>query len=339
VASSSARVPAIDSDGNAGAGEFLKGVAMRNISLALSLLGATLVISLPGAPAQALALRTWVSGTGVDAAGCTRAAPCATLSFAITQTDAGGEIDVVDSGQFGALTIQKAISIVNEGATAGVGASAIVVEAGASDVVTLRGLDFLATPEGILFTSGAALHVENCRIFGSFDGIDFEPAGASRLFVSDTIVKDNSELGIRIRPTGAGTADVVLERVQATNNGVGGIVATAAASSGSGTVVNVAVRDSVASGNGGAGILAKSQVGGPNVIMTLDHVAATSNGIGIEADGSDIGAGGIALSNTQVSGNGTGLMSANGGVPVSFGNNYVIGNGTDGAPTTTVAPK
>jgi hypothetical protein len=52
-----------------------------------------------------------------------------------------------------------------------------------------------------------------------------------------------------------------------------------------------------------------------------------------------MGAGGIALSNTQVSGNGTGLMSVNGGVLASFQNNYVIGNGTDGAPTTTVTPK
>jgi hypothetical protein len=103
-------------------------------------------------------------------------------------------------------------------------------------------------------------------------------------------------------------------------------------------VINVAVRDSVASGNSGVGILAKSQVGGPNVVMTLDHVAATSNGVGIEADGSDMGAGGVALSNTQVSGNGTGLLSVNGGVLVSFGNNYVIGNGTDGAPTTILSP-
>jgi hypothetical protein len=104
-------------------------------------------------------------------------------------------------------------------------------------------------------------------------------------------------------------------------------------------VCGIPRRASVASGNSGVGILAKPQVGGPNVVMTLDHVAATSNGIGIEADGSDMGAGGIALSNTQVSGNVTGLLSMNGGVLASFQNNYVIGNGTDGASTTTVAPK
>jgi hypothetical protein len=314
---------------------------MRNISLALSLLGATLVISLPGAPAYAL-FRTWVSGVGNDSNPCTRTAPCATLTRAVSQTDVGGEVDVLDPGDIFSATINQAITIDGLGAV-GVSLGTIAVNAGASDVVTLRGLEINSNGvfNAIKFNTGAALHVENCRIFNGVVGIDFEPSGTSQLFVSDTIVRDNTAgtaQGIRIRPTGAGTADVVLERVQVTNNGAG-IVATAGGSSGSGTVVNVAVRDSVASGNRSIGVLAKSQVGGPNVVMTLDHVAATSNGVGIEADGSDMGAGGIALSNTQVSGNGTGLMSMNGGVLASFQNNYVIGNGTDGAPTTTVAPK
>jgi len=314
---------------------------MRTISLLSSLLGATLTISLSGTPAQAANSRSWISGVGSDSNPCTRTAPCATIGRALTQTSAGGEIIVLDSGEFGGAIITQAVTIVNQGAVADF-AAGFGVSAGASDVVTLHGIHIIGFNVGgpaIRFTSGAALHVENCRIENLTDGIDFEPTGASQLFASDTIVSDNTGQGIRIRPTGTGTASVVLERLQATNNGLGGIVATAGGSGGKGTVVNIAVRDSVASGNAGVGILARSQVGGPNVVMTLDHVAATSNGTGIEADGSDMGAGGIALSNTQVSGNGTGLMSVNGGVLASFQNNYVIGNGTDGAPTTTVAPK
>jgi hypothetical protein len=320
---------------------------MRNISLALSLLGAILIHVLPGTPAQAQATRTWVSGVGDDANPCSRTAPCKTFAGAISKTAVGGEINVLDPGGFGAVTITKAISIINEGEIAGVlvsGTNGIVVQAGASDVVTLRGLniDGLNTGlAGIRFTSGGALHVENCRIYQFEVGINFEPSGASQLSVSNTIVRDNTTVtaeGIRIRPTGTGTADVILEHVQAINNS-SGIVATAGGSGGAGTVVNIAVHDSVASGNSNVGIFARSQVGGPNVIMTLDHVAATSNGTGVQADGSDMGAGGIAFSNTQVSGNGQGLLSTLGGVLASFGNNYVIGNGTDGAPTTTVAPK
>jgi hypothetical protein len=299
-----------------------------------------LVISLPGTPAQAQMTPTWVSGVGSDSNPCSRTAPCLTLQHALSQTINGGEIDIIDSGIFGEMSITQSVTVNNEGAVATVGG--VVIPASAPGVVvTLRGLNFILRSPAISLEAAAELHVENCRIYGSDVGIDVEASGASKLFVSDTIVRDHTfepAQGIRIRPTGAGTADVVLERVQVTNNG-NGIVATAAASSGSGTVVNIAVRDSVASGNAGVGIFAKSQVGGPNVIMTLDHVAATSNGIGIEADGSDMGAGGIALSNTQVSGNGTGLVAVNGGVLVSFGNNYVIGNGTDGAPTTTLAPQ
>jgi hypothetical protein len=301
-----------------------------------------LVTLLASTPAQALLLDAWVSAVGSDSNPCSRTAPCATLSFALSQTLDGGIITVLDSGRDtdSGVNITKPITII-AGAEYRIEdvAVGIKVAAGVLDVVTLRGLHItFGAGSGILFTSGAALRVENCLIDGYGNGIDFEPTGASQLFVSDTIVKDNAAQGIRIRPTGAGTASVVLERVQVLDNDAG-IVATAGGSSGAGTVVNIAVRDSVASSNVLAGILAKSQVGGPNVVMTLDRVAATSNGVGIEADGSDMGAGGIALSNTQVSGNGTGLMSVNGGVLASFGNNYVIGNGTDGAPTTTVAPK
>lgn len=312
---------------------------MRYTSLAASLLGAMLVISLPGTPAQALNSISWISGVGSDFNPRSRTAPCQTLAFALTQTAGGGEIIVLDSDTFSGSTISQAVTIVNQSGVA-VAVDAIVVQAGASDVVTLRGLDIGGVPSGevgINFISGAALHVENCRISHNTAGIVFEPSGTSQLFMSDTVVSDSGGEGILIRPNGAGIANVVLERVQAVNNAFG-IVASASGSGGAGTVVNIAVRDSVASGNGSAGIQARSQVGGPNVIMTLDHVAATSNGNGIEADGSNMGAGGIALSNTQVSGNGQGLLSVNSGVLLSFQNNYVIGNGTDGTPTATRAP-
>ena len=62
-------------------------------------------------PAAAQATRTWVSGVGDDANPCTRAAPCQTFAGAISKTAAGGEIDCLDPGGFGAVTITKAITI------------------------------------------------------------------------------------------------------------------------------------------------------------------------------------------------------------------------------------
>jgi hypothetical protein len=81
---------------------------------------------------------------GTDSGACTRAAPCRTFALALTQTAAGGEIDVLDPAGYGAVTINKSISIVNDGVgVAAIGASsgnAITITAGASDSVHLRGL-------------------------------------------------------------------------------------------------------------------------------------------------------------------------------------------------------
>src|ERR1700759_1268114 len=122
---------------------------------------------LASAPAHAQPTRTWVSGVGDDVTPCSRTAPCKTFAGAISKTAPGGEIDALDPGGFGAVTITKAITIDGHAAFGGVlgaGAHGVVVSAGASDVVTLRGLTFtgLGTGlSGISFTSGQALHVED----------------------------------------------------------------------------------------------------------------------------------------------------------------------------------
>src|SRR6201990_1323334 len=93
---------------------------MRRIALFAIVLGFIAPI-LASAPAHAQATRTWVSGVGDDANPCSRTAPCKTFAGAISKTAASGEIDVLDPGGFGALTITKAITIANDGVgTAGV---------------------------------------------------------------------------------------------------------------------------------------------------------------------------------------------------------------------------
>src|SRR5580698_1587724 len=84
---------------------------MRKIALAFAILGTTLVSTLWTAPAQAQASRTWVSGVGDDANPCSRTAPCKTFAGAISKTLAGGEIDCLDPGGFGGITITKAITL------------------------------------------------------------------------------------------------------------------------------------------------------------------------------------------------------------------------------------
>src|SRR5215471_7603026 len=102
--------------------------------------------------AQAQAPRTWVSGVGDDANPCSRTAPCKTFAGAISKTANNGEIDVLDPGGFGAVTITKSITIDGRPVEAGVlvsGTNGIVVAATASDKVILRGLDFNGSGTGI----------------------------------------------------------------------------------------------------------------------------------------------------------------------------------------------
>src|ERR1700745_3965303 len=93
---------------------------LKSLIVSLTVVGAMAMPLLYSAPAQAQATRTWVSGVGDDANPCSRTAPCKTFAGAISKTANGGEIDVLDPGGFGALTITKSITINATGVTAGV---------------------------------------------------------------------------------------------------------------------------------------------------------------------------------------------------------------------------
>src|SRR3954451_22076731 len=79
------------------------------------------ILAALGTPlAHAQATRTWVSGVGDDANPCSRTAPCKTFAGAISKTAPAGEINVLDPGGFGGVTITKSITISSEGFEAGV---------------------------------------------------------------------------------------------------------------------------------------------------------------------------------------------------------------------------
>ncbi len=157
---------------------------MAKITSLPTIAGALLALGLSAAPAEAQANRTWVSGKGTDSGTCTLAAPCRTFAFALTQTNASGEIDVLDPAGYGPVTIAKAISILNDGVgVAGIQAGSgngVTINAGASDSVHLRGLTIEGAgrgTNGILFNTGGNLAIENCviRNFANI-GINIVPA-------------------------------------------------------------------------------------------------------------------------------------------------------------------
>jgi hypothetical protein len=125
---------------------------------------------LASAPANSQATRTWVSGVGDDVNPCSRTAPCKTFAGAISKTAAAGEINCIDPGGFGAVTVTKSLTISCEAGTAGVlvsGTNGIIFSGAATDYLFLKGLDiegFGTGINGILFNSGGFLHVEDCVI-------------------------------------------------------------------------------------------------------------------------------------------------------------------------------
>src|SRR5438874_6763299 len=110
-------------------------------------------LALPVAPASAQTTRTWVSGVGDDANPCSRTAPCKTFAGAISKTAAFGEINVLDPGGFGAVTITKSITLRADHVEAGVlvaGTNGIIVNVpNAADRVTLEGLDIEGLGTGL----------------------------------------------------------------------------------------------------------------------------------------------------------------------------------------------
>src|SRR5665213_3574328 len=169
--------------------------------------------------APAYAQRVYVASQGSDANNCSLQLPCRSLQHALTISDAGGEIAILNTGGYNGgttVTIDKAISIVNQGGyEAGIsflsGVPGIVINAGPNDAVSLRGLTIEGAgvgTTGIQFNSGASLAVENCVIrHMDFYGIGFYSTTAtSTLTVSNSLVADNRINGIDFDPNGSATA-------------------------------------------------------------------------------------------------------------------------------------
>jgi hypothetical protein len=195
---------------------------MRKILVAVAF--AALALSLPAAPAQAQATRTWVSGVGDDANPCSRTAPCKTWAGAISKTAPGGEIDALDPGGFGAVTITKSITFDGGGGQVAsvlvAGVNGIIVAPATNDVVILRNLrlDGLlgngsnsanAGTNAIRVTGGRQVVIENVNVFGfSQNCIDIEPTANLLVVISNSSVTNCGAAGVLVAPGGGAGVSV-----------------------------------------------------------------------------------------------------------------------------------
>jgi hypothetical protein len=280
----------------------------------------SLALLAAAAESQAAA-RVFVSVNGSDSNTCSNVAtPCRTFDAAVTQVDDGGEVIVLTSGSYGGVVIGKSVKI---NAPVGIVAfTAATIEVSGNNVtVSLRGLTIKAltpgTGNGILFTNGDNLHVENCVIDGWEFGI--EDNGGAHITVLDTIIRNIGGFGSAIHINNS-LSVAVADHVRAIDdhNGFG-------VSAGKMTVSN-----SVAAGDGNLACFAE----GATAEINIEKSVLANNLVGLEVVSSGRGR----ISNSMVDDNTTGLFNSGGTALESFGNNAVRGNNTDTSGTiTTVA--
>jgi hypothetical protein len=328
------------------------------IAGALSPLAIALSVLLHATAADAQSPRTWVSGAGLDSNPCTRAAPCATFATAYANTAAGGEIDVLDGGDFGPLLIQHALTIANDGTGAAVIAPTalntpgIRIAAGSADVVALRGLDLDGSNSqnsvpgavtGVLVMDGSLL-VDHCTIhdFRGNPGIAFWPGQAASLWVKNTLfvndgASNSASLSIVGPSLGSGKMTAHVERVQFFNS-VGNAIRVD--NTPTITPVDIELRDVTVDGSsGGSGIaVVSAPSGGTATSIIADDVTSSHNaGYGLRAVGATAS---IFLSRSTITSNGVGVGASSGGAIFSYGDNWFAGNtGGDGVTPTPIGLK
>ena len=280
--------------------------------------------------AQAHASRTWVSGVGDDVNPCSRTAPCKTWAGAISKTAACGEIDALDPGGFGAVTITKSITLDGTGTFASILASlvnGIVINAASTDVITIRGISingFCNGINGINILQAKTVNVEDCVIFrfNTGNGITVNETNDLALNVRNTVIRDNTLDGINVTSS-VGTVKATLDNVRLSGN-ANGIHARQSS--------RVIANNCNFSNNTTNGVFADATAAFAT-IRVWNSIISLNGGNGVRAGNAGGGTSGVELGQNQINHNtSNGVLVGSGGVVETFTNNSIRGNGTDGCP-------
>jgi hypothetical protein len=291
-----------------------------------SLAAGIIALLVASSPALAASSRTFVSGVGTDTGSCPLAAPCRTFAYTLTQTAPSGEIIVLSSAGYGAVTINQAVSIINTSNFAGVtvaSGNGITINAGANDSVTLRGLtvDGGGTgSNGIVFNSGGKLTIDQCNVLNfvglgtTGNGIIIQPtSGNQKIVITNTTASNNQYVGVYyFPPSGTANTGNVIDRVSANNNGYG-IAINNTNSSGTATA---SISNSIASFNFAYGFYFG------NVTASLDASYASGND-----DGVYLLSGTLALGRSVLMNNSAYGLNIGGSTVNSYKDNRIAGNG------------
>lgn len=311
---------------------------MKKISLA-TLLAVGIACSATSAFAVGRAYIATAAMGGSDANtayNCDIDHPCRWIPTAMTVVDSGGEVVILNSGNYGIFDITKSVSIIAApGIYTGIAPPAGQVRAVGIDgngiEVVLRGLTIrgVGGTNGIRFVNGAKLTVENCSIsgfkYGTNDGTAINVlASGAELRVINSIIRDNN-YGIFIG--GGGTASVANSVVAGHTTTSGGGAAIYAKGDTAGVTTTVHVSDSVVTGNYW-GITTYTDTATAIAKAFVTRSTISNNAFGIDSDNSGGGTStSVFITGNTVTGNTTGLsITGSGATMTSYGNNLVTGN-------------
>lgn len=304
---------------------------MRKLQFPINALVAVLFTLAFITVAQAQAPRTWVSGVGDDVNPCSRTAPCKSFAGAISKTAVNGEINCLDPGGFGAVTITKSITIDCHEIFAAISnpaANGITIAfdsfdpADARRSVRLRNLNLNGQDTGLIGINitgdasapGSKVFIEDCLLDGNAGGtargiLDTRSAGGT-LVINNTTIRNMASSGISVGPLVGLTGSAV----SITNSRVAVCLFGIAVANG----VRVTTSNSVYVSNG-TGIRADagptpSQIGVENCTVSNNNTAF------VATFGSQIFVGGSTAMNNGTLGTvvGTGVVS-------SYGDNHTGG--------------
>lgn len=281
-------------------------MSIRKFALLIAVIGAAVVGT---AAAHAQSTRTFVSNTGTNNTQCSVTQPCQTFAQALAATASGGEINCLNPGGFGLVTINISVTINCEGVSNG-GITVPSGDAGvtintSNIVVNLIGLDINggnqhATGSGVSVTSNATVSIRNCKIYGFLGSgsgaIQVLPSLNAGILVVDNAFISLNNIGIYEQSTGAS--------------------------------MSMTVRNSTVSNNG-IGIWVTGSGGHAGATIEQDTLAFNQVGLAVQESGAV-----AVIGSSTVVNNGTGVVPTDGGTLYSIKNNNISGNGTDGTPIT-----
>ena len=198
---------------------FFRGAGMAFVGLAFA------------TTAAAQSTRTWVSGVGDDVNPCSRTAPCKTFAGAISRTAAGGEINAIDPGGYGAVTITKSITIDGGGTMSSILAAStngVIINGTSSPtpiVVTLRNLSINGVGTGLIGVSvveAQHVNIEDCDIFGfgagTGRGVSVTSTTTTNLHISNSRINNNLADGVFFK-----FGNAMIDRTSLVGNGGDGL--------------------------------------------------------------------------------------------------------------------